>query len=269
MEKVTKTATSKPIVTILAGVHGNEISGVRALKKAISSLTIHTGTVHFIICNSKAIKEKKRFVDQDLNRLFLPSSLKKKLPNSANNEKKIAKKLAPLLAKTDYLLDLHSSASPASPVFAICEPHAYPIAENLPVNIIASGFDKLEPGATDRFVNLHKGIGICLELGYHNNPNGPSIGYNAIKKFLITIGVIHTKAFKEKKRKKYITFSTLYKTKKNFLPAKSFKDFQSVKKGQTIGHDANTAIKAPADGLVLFVRKKDKPHQEAFLFAKK
>src|SRR3989344_287896 len=94
--KVIEKISIKPgnTLVVLAGIHGNEICGVKAFDSMINNLTIESGKVYFIYANLEAIKQNKRFIDYNLNRLF-----KRKIPKEAfgSLEAKTAKEIMPYL----------------------------------------------------------------------------------------------------------------------------------------------------------------------------
>src|SRR3989338_8412149 len=105
-------------VVILVGVHGNEVCGVKAVDQLLPILQIKSGNVMFIYANLEAIKQRKRFIEQNLNRCFL-----KKQPLEIKNsiEGKTAQEIIPYLDKADVLLDIHASFTKDSIPFVICD----------------------------------------------------------------------------------------------------------------------------------------------------
>ena len=90
-------------LTLICGVHGDELFGERVFKyfeNKIDSIKIQT----LILAHPEAIKIRKRFFETDLNRSF-PGSINGSL------EEKIANKLIPILRKSDFVLDIHTTVS--------------------------------------------------------------------------------------------------------------------------------------------------------------
>lgn len=251
---------------ILAGVHGNEKCGVIAFKKILPNLNIENGVVYFCYANPKAIKKNVRFTDANLNRMFKNDKL------LSTNEKRSyeynrAQFLKKYLDEADALLDIHASGSPDSIPFIISERNAKKIIEHLPISLSVSGFDNVEPGGTDYYMNSIGKIGICIECGYIADVNSTLIAKKSIDAFLKAQGHI-VNNLKPRKLKK-ISVDTLYSTKtNNFSLSKPFADFEKIKKGQTIGIDGKKIVKAKKDGVILFARNRDKIGSEGFLFGK-
>lgn len=253
-----------PKVCILAGVHGNETDGIRAIHELKKNLTIERGTVTFIVVNQKAIQKKVRFIDENLNRCF------KRGYESKTYEYRIAQELKPILSEYDICLDLHNSNTPQSEPFIICEKNAFSYVKYLPIQKIVSGFDTYEPGGTDYYMNLIGKIGICIECGSVQN-DGVLFAKKIITQFLSITGNLP--------QKKYPVFDQEYYSlieccvpKGPFSIAKEFRDFEQVQTNQIIGVDIDKEMKAKKESYILFARsipQKNILCQEAFLLAQK
>jgi succinylglutamate desuccinylase len=254
-----------PTSMILAGVHGNEICGVEAFKNMLPNLKIDKGRVYFAYGNPRAIKAKKRFMETDLNRMF-----KKNTSLSANDKKSYeyarAKILKKYLNQASALLDIHSSRNAKSKVFTICEANSFGITKYLPVGLVVSGFDKVQPGGTDYYMNRIGKMGICIECGQTNDPQSVIRAQNAIIGFLKARGHIANNL--KPKKQSYMNIYHMYMTKTSvFTLKKSFKDFEKVSKGQIIGTDGNITVRSKKDSVILFSGNENEPGQEAFLLA--
>lgn len=253
-------------VVLLAGVHGDETSGIEACKRILPSLRLDAGSATFAFGNLDAIREGKRFIESNLNRMFQNDAALSAVQR-ASAEYRRSRELMPLLEKADVLLDLHSSGTPDSIPFLICEPRSYEIAKHLPGTIISSGWDDVQPGGTDSFVNTSGGKGICFESGYHKDPSAIDRAEQAVYAFLTATGNLLGTRTEATSEKTYMRVSRLHKTQENFVPARGFKDFEQVKQGELIGTDGTQDVCASEDGFVLFVRPRSSPGEEAFLFA--
>lgn len=261
------------IVSIMAGVHGNEVCGLKAFEKLLPGFSADAGTVHFIYGNLQAISLNKRFIDMNLNRAFRPeTSLSEK--EKSSYERKRALEIMPLLAETDALLDIHSSATPGSPPFIICEPHSSSVATRLPFQIQSHGWDVLEPGGTDYFVNQHGGMGICIECGYHDDASSVDRAIESIQIFLKLTGIKDDQDDRTISttyvRQQIVQMYHIHHTRKNFTPIRDFSDFEALSPGQIIGIDGDEKIFAPntEGNLIVFCRKRVGAGEEAFLIGK-
>ena len=251
-------------VVLLAGVHGNEVCGVRAFDEFIPQLKIDSGSALFIFANLEAIKQNKRFVEYNLNRCFLkeqPPAIQSAL------EGRIAREIAPYLESADALLDIHASPIPESPPFAICDEKWIKDCSMFDVDIASFNWDPFEPGSTDYYMNLQKKPGFCVECGCLNDEKSIKIAKSAIERFLIWTGNLSGKiAIKE--NQKVVKITGLYKNKfAHFRKSREFKDFEQLKEKTLIGKEGLREIYGEQGQIVLFVRDCDSLNEECFLTA--
>jgi len=255
--------TNGPISVVLVGTHGNEKCGVEALKNILPTLLIERGTVFFGYGNPRALEAGKRFIGVNLNRLFRDDKELSKT-EKLSYEYKRAKFIRRYLNKADALLDIHASSIPKTKPFAISEPKAGEIIEYLPVDIFVSGFDKVECGGTDYYMNQAGKIGICLECGYLGSPQSTQVAEKSIFGFLKARGHLTNDLIPRKKSRVEIYEKYFTKTD-NFLLTKPFENFETVEKGQIIGTDGRGKIKSPRRSLILFAHNCKEIGSEAFL----
>lgn len=258
---------SKPgkTLTIIGGVHGDEICGIKALEEIISSISIDSGRVHFVYGNLRAIKLNKRQVEMNLNRAFrLEGMLLKKERQSYERQR--ALEIMSFLDESDALLDVHSSNTPASVPFIICEPHSFEVASHLPFNIRSYGWDVVHPGGTDYYMNRKGKIAICVECGHHLDPRAPQLAKDSIMIFLHIMGVINGSVpSREIINQRIIYAREIYFSKVNFTPFREFAEFELLSEGELIGVDGNSYILSPKNSCIIFPRKRDNPGEEAFV----
>lgn len=248
---------------ILAGIHGNEKCGIEALEELIPLPKIERGRVIVGYGNLLAIKKNRRFVDVDLNRMFKSKEIISKY-KKGNYEHERAKIIKKYLDTSDVLLDIHASSTIGSKPFVICEKNAFEIAKSLPVDIVVSGFDKVQPGGTDYYMNSIGKIGICIECGYLKSKKSKLIAKKSIMNFLISRK--HIKGNIKKQKQLFIKIYSQYITKTStFILSKKFKDFEKILKNQTIGLDGNKEIKASRNSVILFAKNRNCVGDEAFL----
>ena len=74
--------SGRPKVLLLAGVHGNEISGLFVIKRLLEKLTLQTGVLNIITAANplaQSLRKRENPIDlKDLNRIF-PGEEKKDL----------------------------------------------------------------------------------------------------------------------------------------------------------------------------------------------
>ena len=68
--RVAQLGVGDPEIAILAGVHGDEPCGVRAVERLLEERPEVTRPVKLIVANERALFRQERYVDEDLNRAF-------------------------------------------------------------------------------------------------------------------------------------------------------------------------------------------------------
>ena len=106
-------------VAIVGGTHGNEITGVHLVTTYQNNPHLvyrHSFETLCLHANPKAIRQKTRYVDTDLNRCFTCKDLND--PNLQHHEAILAKELNRFLGpkgsekpKVDFIVDLHTTTS--------------------------------------------------------------------------------------------------------------------------------------------------------------
>jgi len=269
IEGVTKIVGTKEGKTIgvLVGVHGNEVCGPKALEQLLPALTIDLGTVYFIYGNPRALDQNARQTEMNLNRAFKATELLNE-KDQTSYEHKRALELMGVLKQCEVLFDIHSSSTKNATPFIICEPHSFDIAKQLPVPILSYGWDALEPGGTDHYMNTLGKKGICIECGYHLDNASVEKAQESILQFLSVMGAIHGPVQSEFFDQRIIHVYSTYHTKVNFTPIREFADFEVVKAQEEIGTDGETMITADEESVIIFPRKLDVSNKEAFILGK-
>jgi len=253
---------------ILVGVHGDERCGIEAIEKILPELEIEQGEVIIEYGNPRAIEQNVRYTEANLNRMFKSES---ELTAEEKNSYEYARAqyLKILMNEADALLDIHASFTPVSRPFLICEANAAEIATQMPFDTIVSGFDAIEPGGTDYYMNANGKVGISVECGYLGDPVSTETAVSAIRSFLKARGHISAVLGQSKfssQDKEYFKMHTLYLTRSDeFKLDRPLVDFQDLHAGQAIGADGEAIICADKDCMVLFARDQNVAGSEAFL----
>lgn len=253
---------------ILAGVHGNEPCGVKAIEKLLPKLKIKRGKVIFLLGNPDALDENVRFIEQNLNRMFAESNRDYTSKEKGSYEYKRAKFIKMFLKDASALLDIHSTRNECIP-FVFAEKNAFNIVKYFPKEVkrIVSNINELEPGGTDGYMLESGKIGICVECGQHQSKKAEKVALKSIIAFLECRGHIDGHR-KKTSKKECITMRSIYITKTNsFKLSKKFTDFEEIRKGQLIGMDGTKEIRSSKDCLIVFAHDCNKIGSEAFLTA--
>ncbi|RQG89890.1 succinylglutamate desuccinylase [Natrarchaeobius halalkaliphilus] len=109
--RVAQIGSGTPEIAVVAGIHGDEPCGVRAIERLLDERPTVERPVKLVVANEKALERQVRFVDVDLNRAF-PGG-----PNAGTHEGELAHELVGELEGC-LTFSMHSTQSHADP-FAI------------------------------------------------------------------------------------------------------------------------------------------------------
>lgn len=261
-----------PQVTIFWWTHGNEISGILATKTLVKNLAwwalkIQSWQLTIVTTvNEEAVKRNVRWVKDkfwkvlDMNRFFQDVP-----PMNTGYEFLRSRELMPVIEKSHFLLDLHSTSGPSQPFFFA----EWPSAEftlGLWGGDIVSGWSNIRswngekmdysPLAWDieSYATQHGAIGMTFEAGNHSAPDGSTNAYQVALNFLVKTWVIVNDHYRWliptprhiQMDKTYIwnsdTFTYWFPITSNFTPLTSW---------QLIGHDDGIPIIAPYDCILV------------------
>ncbi len=241
-----------PTSVILAGIHGNELPGIKVLTKMMRTLKIKRGRVLLVLGNPNAIASCKRKTEQNLNRMFKTAHLLTKAER-LSYEGLRAKYLKSFLDQADALLDVHASETKKTIPFVICERNGFSIARHLPFKLTVSGFDKVSPGGTDEYMNRKGKLGLCVECGYIKDQKTARRAEKAIKRFLAAMGHIpFPKRHKPRVQKRMRLRSIYHNKNAPFKLSKPWDDFETVRRGTVVGMDGKNPVRAEKDFVILF-----------------
>ena len=113
-----------PHVCVNALMHGNELCGAVVLDQLLQAgLRPRRGRLTLCFVNVDAFHNfdpadpsASRFVDEDMNRLWLKERLDPGSPGPETSELRRARALRPLFDEVDYLLDIHSMSTLSEPI---------------------------------------------------------------------------------------------------------------------------------------------------------
>ncbi len=172
---------SGPTVLFFGGIHGNEPSGVQALEHVfaeVEKLGIDIrGTVYGIRGNIPALKEQKRFLSSDLNRMWTRKGIegiKKKNHEERRDEEKELEQIYHLLKEVlaskpppYYFIDFHTTSSQTLPFITINDAMINrKFAKIFPVPVIL-GIEEYLEGPLLSYINEKGYVTISFESGQH------------------------------------------------------------------------------------------------------
>lgn len=250
-----------PTLLIFGAVHGNETCGTEALTKLIGHLetgeiALQKGSLVVVpIANPLAYAEKKRYLKDNLNRIFRPSSA----PTS--DEARFANILCRLVDRCDAFLDIHSITAAGDPFLYIDfpTPRNRAWAKTMPVHHAIVGWPELYKKmrrlkrAYDSTTYAHKKRKDCLliECGQHSDIEAPAIAYQAILNSLYHFGLVKGRASRHSYKEIVMKAGYFRQHQKDHFP-ENWKDHEPIRKGEVLIREANgSVIKAPFDGVII------------------
>lgn len=256
-----------PTVVVMGAIHGNEKMGAKIIKhfKKLLPKEEIFGEIYLIIGNPKALQKNVRFIDCDLNRLFGDDFKKLSMKQEASLaiDEQRALELAPILAKADYLLDIHSTIKKSIPfVYLKNSPEHFRIAKIFHTKYMVSSLPSCEAqslySSVDNFVDKSGGIGITYETGWHKDESVFDDVLSNAKQFLSFVGsAFHDlpENSKAKKSRHLLIYKEILPSKKQFAFEQDYGNFDFLKKGASLGIDGTSKIIVPRDSYIVFPKK--------------
>ena len=277
--KLFKGKTPGPSVAMTGAVHGNEVCGTKALQRLAAELergelALATGQLLLVpIANPEAYIQNRRFVEQNLNRVFKPHA------SPSAYEHHVANSLCAALEGCDVLIDFHSIHSKGEP-FVLRFNNLPPAEEallaalGLPVQVEgwAEAYERSLPGIdmgqdvhSHAYIRSQGGIAAGVECGQHDDPAAVEVAYNAARRALVHLGLVAgTLPPVAPARRLRIDEVVFSKTGTESF-SRSFAHGDPLQAGEVIGKETNgSAVLAPRDCLILFPREKCPKGEEWF-----
>ncbi|MEQ8524966.1 succinylglutamate desuccinylase/aspartoacylase family protein [Gracilimonas sp.] len=277
-----KGAQQGPTVIALAGIHGNEPTGIEAIRHVIEKLESKKesfrGRFLGLIGNIEALQKKKRFIDEDMNRIWFTSILDKirrtpieELKTAERREtKKLLEIIDPIIFDEEntqpvVFVDLHSfSAESGLFVISTRDEENIELLAQLRVPLIF-GIEKALHGTALKYIQNTGNIGFAFETGQHFSENAEDNASAGILCLLVAAGCISASNIEDFTRyydylnkqtqslphKVEFLYKHIIEPEDNFKMRPGFKNFDKVKKGQWLANDRHGKILAQRDGYVL------------------
>ena len=286
-----KGAKPGPTVVFFGGIHGNETSGVFALKDALDGINrahVH-GTIYGIVGNIKALQLQQRFVDEDLNRLWTKERISEiKIKTVLNNEEEALLELLNILntilethKPPFYFIDLHTTSSKTLPFITINDALINrKFSSQFPVPIVL-GIEEYLQGPLLSYINEMGYVSLGFESGQHDDIRAITNNIAFIYLSLVYSGILEEKGvvdfshyyeqLKMQAANMVNVFEVIYlhtiKPTDTFKMHNGFKSFQNITKGTTVATSNNKEIKVTYTG-VMFMPLYQKRGADGFFIIK-
>ena len=266
------TGLDGPLLFITAGIHGNEPSGVLALKKVFKVLKEEKpelkGRVVGLSGNRAALQHGVRYIDEDLNRTWTEENIKNKVKDS--HEKKEMFEIIEILNQYPekeftkrYFLDCHTTSAASTPYISVQDLNDNDAwAHKFPTYIIR-GFSDIVLGCVDRYESRIGITGFVFEGGQHQSKdaamNHEGIIWLALQNACgldlekLSSYPEAARMLKEKKSNQK-TFEIVYRhglgPEDDFNMEAGFSNFQPIHKGELLAYQNEKAVYSTWDAYI-------------------
>ena len=266
------------LVVAIGGLHGNEPSGVHACRRVLASIESRQpdfrGRFLALAGNLRAIERGSRYVDEDLNRIWLDDRISKNRSEGTPTSSEDAEHRA-LLAQLDrallgvegevYFLDLHTTSAAGSPFSVLGDTlNNRRLAWNLPGAIVL-GLEEHLDGTLLNYINNLGHTAVGFEGGHHAASSSVDAHEVAVWKTLIHAGCIERSDCPDLDRLTGVVMSRLKGIPRvveirrrhhivadgSFVMEPGFENLGPVEKGQLLARDREGDIRAVEAGRVL------------------
>lgn len=269
-----------PTVICIAGLHGNEPAGVLALDKVLGQLTRERppfrGELIGVAGNLKALRERVRFIEEDLNRMWQPGVIRELIYRGDDSRARAyeqrerselirvfveccSKRSSPV-----YFMDLHTTSAEGSPFITIADTlRNRRFTDNFPVPRILGIEEQLDSTLLN-YINELGFISVGFEAGQHDGPSSVENSGAAVWIMLLNAGCIerrdvpgienHFTTLRKAARGDCRIYEVRYRhdvsADQGFSMEPGFKNFQEIRRGQLLARDRESEIRSPESGKI-------------------
>ncbi len=270
-----------PHLAFVGATHGNEIVGVEAIVELVKflekeNLQLDKGKISFIIGNPKAYRQRVRFIDENLNRVFTGQYADTVESRRAEEISKFLKEAEGLTA----LVDLHSvSVGTFSAVVYPPNPASISLSQKISnLNLHFSTEEEHTPGLLISFAaNLNKAACV-IECGNHTDIHSINVALEHIVRTithfdLLPITKLPFIELKSTSNQEILVYKTIapIKPHRNFhFTIPEVETGTPIRAGQLYAVDEQTQHVAPQDCFIVMPDKNPKfgDHDAGFLAIK-
>lgn len=277
-----KGAQSGPTIIALAGIHGNEPTGIKAIEHVLEK--IHGLEEHFhgtfmgLRGNLEALSKGERFIDEDMNRIWFTSILDKvrrtpfeEVKTAERRETKaVLEIIDPIILNENkenlvIFADLHTFSSETG-LFAISSgaEKNVELLSKLKVPLIF-GIEKALHGTALKYVQNNGNIGFAFEAGMHFSESAEFNATAGLYSLLVASGCLDVSYIPDYKDyedflagqtlglpdKVEFVYKHIIELDDEFEMKPGFKNFDTIKKGDWLANDKLGKIEAQSNGYIL------------------
>ncbi|MGQ0721806.1 MAG: succinylglutamate desuccinylase/aspartoacylase family protein [Candidatus Eiseniibacteriota bacterium] len=270
-----------PTVVFVAGVHGNEPSGVLALERVFARLEEHAivprGVVLGLSGNLQALAAGRRYLDRDLNRMWSRAEVARVRAVAAGDgavpEDRELRELLQHLEDAFHaakgpvtVVDLHSASSRTAPFVVLGDTlHNRRFGRRFPTPVIL-GLEEQLVGTLMEYVTGLGHTSLAVEGGQNEDPR--SVDHHEAA---IWLALVHAKSLAREQVRDFEQHRRLIASTRQGVPRlleilhrheirpgdefvmrPGYRNFQPVRKGEELARDRHGPVRSPGD-YVLFL----------------
>ena len=262
----------------IGGIHGNEMAGIGALETVFNNLK-HSprefvGRAIAVVGNLKAMRENKRFMFKDMNRIWDRETLDdlhyERLDYSKEEYvelRELYQLLQEIISETTgklFVIDLHTTSSPTIPFIVTNKnDQCLEFTNEFPMPVV-SGLTGFLDGTLLSYINDLGHVGLAYEAGQHKSAqslmkhesfvwlclNNTEVCKDFDEDFILK----HHENLEEElvTRNNHFKLISRYKIKKDevFEMNAGYANFQKIHKGEELANNQEGPINSPYDGYI-------------------
>lgn len=275
--KIFKSSQPGPTAGLLCMTHGNERAGLQCISRLLSTLQNLTRGRVIVTCNNiLATEQNKRFLEEDMNRVFSPQ---RRIADSL--EARRVRELLPVFDQMDIAIDLHSViTTPNPPSFTVIPggtDSQIQLARQIdvPYHVLYPRYVNGTGSTSDYFVEKGKAC-LTLEAGFEPEIDIEKLTLN-VRRYLKYAGVLDAEIPPPQQDGVFLELSQMeyVKNPASFQYASTFKRraFRPIQKDELIATDEDGyEYRSQDDSYLLFSRPADSyksltlPVSEPFIY---
>jgi len=190
----------------------------------------------------------------DLNRSFAATVLNSS--GSDGYEARRARELAPIIAASDLVVDLHATNKPSDP-FAIAmvdTPEHRELCGLFACDKLLLVPEDVIGGTTTGYAQAHGSLGVCFESGWAGDLTRVDAMRVSVEAILARFGLLDARAAAAHPQAVYALTQAVLLTDRGFAfaPSRGERSFEPFAGGDLIGAHGETELRAPFDGVLMF-----------------
>ncbi len=267
-----------PTLIVIGGLHGNEPSGVEAMRSVAAALDperqLLRGDVVMLAGNVRALERGVRFIDHDLNRGWTAgrlAALRAASPETTDAEDREQLELADALEQAlasargpAYLLDLHATSAEGIP-FAMCRDatEVRSFAGAFPLTLVLGLLEAVD-GTLASYLGT-RCVAVAVEGGQNSSPDCVRHHEAVIRLALTAAGIVeeravpalpeHRQALERTRGDLPRVLRVLHRhaiaADDRFRMEPGFTNIQRVAANELLARDRTGEIRSPGEGFIL------------------